>query len=252
MRRGLLVLLFACKPAPAPLPPPAPTPAPTPTLVASTPAPAPSPTPTPDSTPAPPPPSPPPAAPKCTTVTLNQTEGDSTCKVAQDCELHVKGCCPPCGAAPGTAIRASSKGASLPRCNMACPACASTIEDDFKPGCERGHCVIKQTICEGDGQSCPVTRPPKLLPKVMPAAVAKCTRTEDCRLSLEDCCHCGMASGDAVVAVSRTADVFTCKPGQCPDCLAGGADPTLTAVCEAGRCRVKDTGLDLGCAIKIQ
>ena len=187
------------------------------------------------------------ARPECKRSVLGQSARRASCTRDDQCLLRPAACCPPCGALSAQQVRAVDSGDDV-LCTSNCPACASGFPSGLSAECVNRRCVVVETRCDVTTKSsCPRVRPPKLLRRVMPAALASCSADAQCALMAEDCCYCGVASGDQVIAVDRRKNARCKTKGGCPDCLSEGIDDSLQAACVGGRCRVRDLGLDPRC-----
>jgi hypothetical protein len=182
----------------------------------------------------------------CKTRVVGQSAKSARCSRDDECTLRPAGCCPPCGRLRVDQVRAVSLEDSE-LCNKGCGQCATGMPANVAAECVEQRCVVVETKCDPDAATpCAVVSAPALLPRVLPPAQSACTYDRDCRLVVEQCCHCGVAGGNQVLSIDHRVP-FQCKGG-CPDCLSEGVDPSLAAVCVAGRCRVKDLGLDPDCS----
>lgn len=191
------------------------------------------------------------ASPLCSDTVLGQSLKSASCTDDAQCALRTPGCCAPCGEVRPDQLRAVSIQDDLVCNGVGCPKCASRLPPGFAARCIKKRCNVVQTTCE-KASACPKIRKPKLLGQILDAKLATCRRDDECALGTKNCCNCGLSGDGAVVAYSRRTP-YQCAGGhQCPDCVDHGPDPALTAVCVAGRCRVKDSGLDSECLIDLR
>lgn len=162
---------------------------------------------------------------------LGGSAGWFACKDPGECLLYPTNCCGYCGPAALSGYEAVNQAhakdyvASTCADPVACPDCITYEEPNYLALCRNGTCTEVDLRLD---------------------ALSACGSDGDCQLRYgTDCCEsCG---GGALVAVSTKASLAAevCSPfgGACPPCMPPPYPANAAAVCQAGHCAVKYSGL---------
>ncbi|MEM9072011.1 MAG: hypothetical protein AAGE52_26130 [Myxococcota bacterium] len=153
------------------------------------------------------------------------------CTTNSDCELAAAGCCLPCGEVGLSDVRGINESqrdeyfSDVCPEGAACPPCAPPPFPWLQATCNAGRCEAV------DVRELPIT---------------ECTRDEECRLRVTQCCECGGdVRPEALIAIAGTREGFegyealVCDLGMsCGGCLTPPPD-SHEAYCNSGVCDVR-------------
>ncbi|GMV18052.1 MAG: hypothetical protein HS104_25395 [Polyangiaceae bacterium] len=155
----------------------------------------------------------------------------TACKDPGTCQLLPTNCCGYCGPAPLSGFEAVNEShvqdytAQTCADPQACPDCITFEEPNYLALCRNGTCTEVDLRLD---------------------ALSACSGDGDCRLRYGAGC-CESCGGMGLVALNKDAKLGAevCSPfaGACPPCVPPPYPSTALAVCQAGHCVVKNTGL---------
>jgi len=155
----------------------------------------------------------------------------TACDQPGTCLLAPTNCCGYCGPAPLSGYLAVNEKHYQDVQNqlcadpMACPDCISYEEPNYLALCRVDQCAAVDLRTD---------------------ILSACADDTDCRLRWGTSC-CESCGGSSLVAYNQKANLESevCQPfgGACPPCMPPPYPSTASAVCEAGHCKVKGTGL---------